>query len=120
MINRKPITFLAVGQIGAIVYAVLTAGVTFKICKTMWGEKIISQMHQNAYLMSHFGWILLVIPLAWFFIVTKDGTKEPSSLGRNIGIYVSGAALFLGGLYLVGFFTLAFLYMLGHRGLNPA
>ncbi len=108
MINRKPIAFLAVAQIGALVYSTLVAGLVFRLTRDIFGIEIRHSIQRNSYLMSHWGWVLLLVPVLWFFLAVRRPTDDRDSLHANLRIYASGAALFLLICVLAIYYTLNF------------
>lgn len=108
---RKPITFLAVAQIGTLVYACLISGMTVKIAETIfskpgfWGD-FVHRYFRSAYVMSHCGWMLLVLPVIWFFAVEKYNRTQRDSYEGNLCIYWSGIGLLVLGAWLSVFFTM--------------
>lgn len=90
---RKPITFLAIAQIGALIYSCLVAGLIVKISEDFFGSGAL-YLFRKAFVMSHYGWLLLVVPLAWFFAAVKYNETQRDFLRGNLWIYLSGVGLF--------------------------
>ena len=89
---RKPITFLAFAQIGGLVYSCLLAGLIVKISDDYFaaGARAI---FPKAYVMSHCGWLLLAVPVIWFFGAVKFNEIQGDCFRGNLWIYFSGGAM---------------------------
>ena len=107
---RLPITFLAVAQIGATIYTCLTAAMVLKVGRTFVPQGFAAPHLRSAYLTSHWGWLLLVLPVAWFLLAAHYIRDQRESPQATVLAYASGALLFLLIICLAVFQTLAFFH----------
>ena len=103
---RKPITFLAVAQIGGLVYSCLLAGFIVKLTEDLFPPGSFSYF-SRFYIMSHCGWMLLAVPVAWFFAAVKYNEIQRDFFRGNLWIYLSGGGLFVLIIGLSAWFTIA-------------
>lgn len=109
---RHPITFLAIAQVGGLVYVCLAAAAFYKVGITVFPEHPefrFSGDMRTALAMSHWGWLLMAIPLAWLLAAFKFQDFDGDSVRGNTLIYVSGAILMIiVGLTALGFTTMIY------------
>ncbi len=101
MLAQKPITFLAIAQTGALVIACLVSAMVYRLQSVILSTWVPERFPtRTAYLMSHWGWLLLILPLVWLIAAMKFNRFQGDSLRGNLVIYCSGALLAGGYLFM--------------------